>query len=112
MNPTATIEAVRLLAAFTLDRFDIWMLSGAGNAAHRARLMSTLLDAKTPQSKSGVTAIRDAFYERLQITGSCGAHREDNFRESCRQIIYHVRESQATDFERRAQDAMIQEGGR
>jgi hypothetical protein len=112
-NPSvATIEAIQLLAAFTRDRFDIWMLAGSGNAAHRARLMGILLSAKTTQAKSGVNAIRDAFYERLQITGECIAHREDNFREACRYIVGHVREAQATDFERRAQDAMMQEGGR
>ena len=112
-NPSvATIEAIQLLAALTCDRFDIWMLAGSGNAAHRARLMGVLLSTKTTQAKSGVNAIRDAFYERLQIEGSCEAHREDNFCEACRYILGHVREAQATDFERRAQDAMIQEGGR
>jgi len=41
--------------------------------------MSVLLGVKTPQSKSGVTALREAFYQAGNITGDCLAAKEENF---------------------------------
>ena len=72
-------EAIQLLNIYTAGRFDIWMLAGSARASCRAHVMSTLNGYKTPQSKSGVTALRSAFYSALNITGECEAHRADNF---------------------------------
>ena len=74
-----TKEALRLLGIYTTGRFDIWALAGDAKASCRAHVMSALLGRKVPRSKSGVTAIREELYSRGNITGTCGAHREDNF---------------------------------
>jgi hypothetical protein len=79
MSTNGIMEAIRLLGAYTAGRFDIWMLSGSQKASCRAHLMSTLLGVKTPQSKSGVTALREAFYRAGNITGDCLAAKEENF---------------------------------
>jgi len=81
-----TQEAIRVLGTYTAGRFDIWMLAGSSKASCRAHVMSVLQGKRVPQSQSGVTAIRSAFYEALSITGECEAHREENFRTACRAI--------------------------
>jgi hypothetical protein len=74
-------EALRLLGVYTAGRFDVWALAGSQRASCRAHIMSELLGVKTPQSKAGVNAIRDAFYRVAgdAITGDCIAVREDSF---------------------------------
>jgi len=79
-------EAIRILGINTAGRFDVWMLAGGPKASCRAHVMSTLAGKRMPQSKSGVTAIRSAFYEALAITGECEAHREEQFRAICREL--------------------------
>jgi hypothetical protein len=74
-----TQEAIRLLGTYTAGRFDIWMLSGSAKASCRAHVLSVLLGVKTPQSKSGVNALREAFYQAGNIEGDCLAAREENF---------------------------------
>ena len=76
-------EAIRVLGIYTAGRFDVWMLAGNQKASCRAHVMSILLGKSTPQSKSGVNAIRDAFYLACNITGECPSHREENFRTFC-----------------------------
>ena len=73
------LKALQLLKALTRDRFDIWMLAGSSNARLRAALMSELTGSKVPQSKSGVNAIRDAFYAVGNISGDCLYEQENNF---------------------------------
>ena len=79
-------EALRLLSVYTAGRFDIWIIAGPQRASCRSHVMSELLGVKTPQSKSGVNAIRDAFYAVAgdAITGNCIAAREDAFLEWAR----------------------------
>ena len=73
-------QAVRLLHIYTAGHCNVWQLAGNAKASCRAHIMSVLLGAKTPQSKSGVNAMREAFYSAAGITGDCEAHREENFR--------------------------------
>ena len=77
-------EAIRLLGIYTAGRFDIWMLAGSSKASVRAHIMSVLLGTKTPQSRSGINALRSEFYSRLNITGECEAHREQAFIQACK----------------------------
>lgn len=79
-----TKQAVELLAAYTAGRFDIWMLAGPSKASCRAHVVSALLGHKVPQSKAGVTAIREAFYAIAKPAGDCIANREDSFVAWCK----------------------------
>ena len=72
-------EALRLLGVYTAGRFDIWMLAGNAKAGCRAHIMSELLGVRTPQSKSGVNTLRDAFNALANAQGECIAQRESNF---------------------------------
>lgn len=78
-------EAIHLLGVYTANRFDLWMLAGSSKASCRAHLMSALQGTRVPQSKSGITAIRNAFYSLLNIAGECEAHREELFRAVCKE---------------------------
>lgn len=78
-----TLSAINRLGRMTRGRFDVWMLAGSHLAASRAIVMSDLLGYRVPQSKAGVNALREAFYQALSITGTCEAHREDNFHCVC-----------------------------
>lgn len=80
-------EAIRLLAAWTRNRFDIWNLSGSHNAGNRAIILSQLTGVRQPQSKSGVNALREAFYVALEVTGTCMAHREDDFIAKAKSVL-------------------------
>ena len=79
-----TAEAVRLLGAYTAGRFEVWELAGPAKASCRAHVMSALMGRKIPQAKSGVNAILEAFFARLEIDGSCRAVQEDNFVTVCK----------------------------
>lgn len=81
---TATKDALRVLAAYTAGRFDLWALAGGPRASSRAHVMSILQGRRVPQAQSGVTALRSAFYEALGVTGDCEAIREDDFIEKAR----------------------------
>lgn len=72
-------EALRLLGVYTARRYDVWLLMGSGKASCRAHIMSALHGKNMPQSKSGVNALRDAFYGMCNPQGECDAVREDNF---------------------------------
>lgn len=72
-------NALKLLGTYTAGRFDFWMLAGPTKASCRAHIMSELMGKKMPQSKSGVTAMRDAFYEIAKPEGNCIAAREESF---------------------------------
>jgi hypothetical protein len=74
-----TQEAIHWLGVYTNGHFDIWMLAGSAKASCRAHVMSVLLGVKTPQSKAGVTALREAFYQAGNIQGDCLAAKEENF---------------------------------
>ena len=77
--PTNVKEALKLLGIYTAGSFDIWTLAGPVKASCRAHILSTLVGGKVPQSKSGVNALRDAFYAVAEITGEYPAERERNF---------------------------------
>ena len=81
------LEAIRLLGAYTANRFDVWTIAGNARASCRAHVMSALLGRKTPQSKSGVNAINDEFHRLAGIGGGgCEAARESMFIDYCRAI--------------------------
>lgn len=85
-------EAVRVLAAYTADRFDLWALAGGARASCRAHVMSVLLGRKVPQSKSGVFAMREAFYAVPEFASAgdsdeCAAGQDARFRAKCRAIM-------------------------
>ena len=73
------IEALRLLGEQTRGTFDPWDLTGPANAPVRARIMSALLDRRTPASKSGVTALRFHFSKLYAAPGGCRAERDSAF---------------------------------
>lgn len=75
-NPT---EALRLFGEWTRGRFDVWMLAGSHNASNRAILLSQLTGARQTQAKSGVNALREAFYSAYNVTGDCLAAMQDDF---------------------------------
>ena len=88
--PTANeAKAIRLLGTYSGGRFDIWALAGNARASCRAHVMSELLGQKTPQSKSGVNAIRYEFYSRLGIwrDGLCLAEMESEFLAVCKELM-------------------------
>ncbi len=73
-------EALRLLGVYTAGRYDVWILAGSQRASARAHIMAELLGVpKVPQSKSGVNALRAAFYAACNVTGEYEALREDRF---------------------------------
>lgn len=80
-------HAIRLVGIFTAGRFDLWNLAGDQNAPDRAAILSALTGQWPPRSKAGVTALRTALYAALEITGTCEAHRQDNFAEAARAIV-------------------------
>lgn len=63
-------EALRLLGVYTAGRFDPWILMGPSKASCRAHVMSAFNGKKTPQSKSGVNAIKEAFYAIVNAEGT------------------------------------------
>lgn len=73
------LEALRLTKTYTAGRFDVWMLAGPAKASCRAHIMSVLAGRRWPQSKSGVTALRDALWAICNPPGECLAQREDHF---------------------------------
>jgi hypothetical protein len=72
-------EAIRMLGFFTNGRYDIWQLAGSHNGANRAIVLSHLTGIRQPQSKAGVTALREAIYTALDVQGGCLAERETEF---------------------------------
>lgn len=85
--PESVREAIRLLGVYTAGRYDLWALAGQGKASCRAHVMSALCGQKMTQAKSGVTALRSAFYAAIGIAGECEAARESNFRQFCRHAM-------------------------
>jgi len=79
-------SAVKLLGEYSSGRFDVWALAGRDNAKKRAIVMSALMGRKMTQAQSGVFAIRDTFFARAGIDGSCTAVREDNFMAFCKSL--------------------------
>lgn len=80
-------EALRLLGVYTGGRFDVWMLVGPANAAHRAQVLSALRGSRVPQSKAGVNALKGALYSEAGVTGDCEADRDRNFVAFCKGSI-------------------------
>jgi hypothetical protein len=74
-----TLHAIRLLEMHTQGRFGLLSLAGRSNAERRAQVMSALVGTRMPQAKSGVNALRAAFYKALGIVGDGEAEREESF---------------------------------
>ena len=91
----AITSALEVLSAYTAGRLDIWALAGNARASCRAHVLSVLTGRKVPQSQSGITAIRSAFYTRLGIEGNCEATREDNFLLAARAMLGDIEGSLA-----------------
>ena len=89
MNAPAVVSAVRTLAAYTAGRFDLWTLAGPRRASCRAHVMAELRGvARVPQSKAGVTVLREEFYVALGVAGGvCTADRDKDFVAKCKEII-------------------------
>lgn len=73
------MEALRLLKIYTAGSCIIYNLAGPAKASCRAHIMSAIKGRKMPQSQSGITALTREFYTLAQVTGNCGAAREENF---------------------------------
>jgi hypothetical protein len=78
-NGFNSAEAIRLLGIYTAGRFDIWMLAGSSKASCRAHVMSVLVNRKVSQKQAGINALRESLYAAGNISGSCEAHRQENF---------------------------------
>lgn len=83
----STLSALKYLGAYTAGQFDFWMLAGNQKATCRAHVMSELMGKKMPQSKSGVTALREAFYAIAKPEGNCLAIQEKSFVEWAKQQL-------------------------
>jgi hypothetical protein len=84
----ATRKALKLLNAYTTGHLDFWILAGPSKATCRAHIMSELEGKRVPQSKSGVTAMRDAFYTLAgQRAGDTSYRAEDAFRAWAKQYV-------------------------
>jgi hypothetical protein len=77
-------SAIQLLGKYTAGSFAIWNLAGPRQSAQRAEIMSELKGVRTPQTKSGVTALFEAFMDVREqnlpgqkMTG-CPADRDSN----------------------------------
>ena len=81
-----TREAVRLLGVYTAGRFDLWALAGPARASCRAHVASALAGRKVPQSKAGVTMLRDSFYAIANPDGDHMAGRESSFVAWCKAV--------------------------
>jgi hypothetical protein len=75
------VNAHLLLGQLTDARFEVYALAGPRNAAARASLMTLLTGVKVPQAKSGVNALKAAFYADMR--GECEREKELNFLEYC-----------------------------
>lgn len=71
-------EFVRLLGVYTSAHFDPYMLAGPAKASCRAHCMSAFAGVRVPQSKAGVTVIRDTLHSIFDAQGECLAAREDD----------------------------------
>ena len=80
-------EALRLLGIYTAGTFSLWQLAGPAKASCRAHIATALAGRKVPQSKAGVSALRDSFYACLRPAGDCIAAREDGFRALAGQFL-------------------------
>lgn len=78
--------AIKLLGIYTGGKFDVWLLAGSAKASCRAHVMSVLHGTKIPQSKSGITAIREALYTQAKINGDYPAAREEAFLQFCKEV--------------------------
>src|SRR5205809_1083269 len=82
-NETNAIAAARLLADYTGNRFALWSLTGSHRSHARIAIMSALLGRKAKLTESGVTHLRNAFYEVAKPEGNCVAAREVAFATWC-----------------------------
>jgi hypothetical protein len=80
--------SLNLLRIYTAGRYDIWMLAGGPRASSRSHVMSALRGERVPQSKAGVTAIREAFYSMAQVEPGCLNAQEEQFVEWARHVDY------------------------
>lgn len=78
-NCQNVVKALKRLESFTRGRFDIWMLAGKHLSASRAIVLSDLYGTRVTQASAGVTALREAFYTALEVTGDCLAAKEEDF---------------------------------
>jgi len=84
------IEAVRLLGVYTAGRFDAYILSGSAKASCRAHVMGTLVGAKVPQSKAGVTVLRERMWALAGVPETCHATKDTNFYNWAKEIVKGV----------------------
>lgn len=80
-------EATRLLKVYTAGSFDFWVLAGPAKASCRAHIASVLAGKRVPQSKAGVTVLREQFHRISEPAGDCLAARERSFEAWARQIL-------------------------
>jgi hypothetical protein len=86
MNTEQKNKVAKLIDIYTggHPRQMFWLLSGNAKASVRAHIMSEINGYKTPQSKSGITAIFKALIEMFEVNteGTCLAEDEDNLKDA------------------------------
>ena len=91
-------EFIRLIGVYTAGRFDPYDLAGPAKASCRAHCMSALAGKRMPQSKSGVTVLREELFRITGAQGECLAEREQDMLrtlqaagfELCRSRVYQL----------------------
>jgi len=87
---TSRQMAIVGLGVFSDARFDVYALAGSRYASTRASFLSELTGAKVPQSKAGVHALQDAFYDGIQ--GECLAKRQEAFCLYCERVCREMKD--------------------
>jgi hypothetical protein len=87
------IKAHLILAQLTAARCDVYSLAGPDNASARAALMTLLTGVKTPQAKSGVTALQAAFYALYR--GDSDREKQRNLARYCERVLRSQRDNPA-----------------
>ena len=73
------IQAIETLGKRTREWFDVLDLCGRQHVHLRQDLMLLLTGNRPVQSKAGVNALRDAFFDIVKPEGNCYAAQKENF---------------------------------
>lgn len=72
---------LQVLGQATQGTFSLWMLAGKHNAASRQQIMTLIRGVKVPSRMCGVTAVREAVYEKAGVDrAQCAAAQANQFR--------------------------------
>lgn len=81
------LSFLKTLGYYTGGFFDVFRLAGPANARYRVHVMSELHGVKVPQSKAGITTIREELFRITNPLGDCLAVREENAGRIAKELI-------------------------